>query len=310
MKVFITGGSGFLGKNLITRLVVSGHEVCGLARSKESARVQNQLGARTLTGSLEDLDLWSGDLNSFDVVIHCAAPMEFWGSWDKFYSGITKASLDLAAAANRAEVKRFIYISSESVLQNVSPLLNVDETYPYPKRANSFYGQAKRLAEDGLRQLDGKMEIIILRPTFIWGEGSEALAKIISKAKSGKFPWVDNGEAEFEAVHVDNVVHAILKSLDEGSDRSIYFITDDVPYTVRSFFEGLFKAKGINLPKLNIPGSLLKLVAAILESMWKIFGITSPPPVSRFEWAFLGMPRRYNISKAKVDLGYAPQNRN
>lgn len=96
-------------------------------------------------GSIRDIECvekFTNMLRQFDVVVHCAAPVEFWGPWEKYEKGIIASSLELAKACNEQKVKRFIYISSESVLQDKEDLLDIDEDHPYSQEPNSFYGKS------------------------------------------------------------------------------------------------------------------------------------------------------------------------
>lgn len=306
MKVFVTGASGFLGSALVSRLVSDGHAVTALLRSENGRSALESKGASVVVGTLTEPPAWENALRDMDAVVHCAAPVEFWGKWENFERDIVTASVSLLAAANRCKVKRYIYISSESVLQDKAPLLDIDEGEPYPAVPNSFYGRAKKEAEIALLSGDSAATRIILRPTFIWGPGVKALETMAAKVRSNDFMWVDQGASIMEMVHVDNVVEAIVLSLTRGNDRSIYYVTDDNPMPVREFLGKLLAAAGVTPPAKNISGKLAGLAARIIESIWKALGIRSAPPLSRFELAFVSQPRRYKLDRIKRDLGYAP----
>ena len=77
MKIFVTGGSGFLGKRLLERLIREGHQVKALARSQQSTQTVSNLGATAVSGSLENIEDWANSLKEMDILIHCAAPVEF-----------------------------------------------------------------------------------------------------------------------------------------------------------------------------------------------------------------------------------------
>src|ERR1700722_19213804 len=96
MDIFLTGGSGFAGQHVITRLVADGHTVCALARSPEAAQRVANAGATPVLGDLADLrgpehsgdtptgtpqpaPIWLSVLDRCEAVIHSAARMEFWG---------------------------------------------------------------------------------------------------------------------------------------------------------------------------------------------------------------------------------------
>ncbi len=306
MNIFVTGGSGFLGKRLIKRLINDNHNVIALARSDSAQKTIEQLGVKVIKGNLDNINEWEAQLLGQDIVIHCAAPVEFWGSWDKFYQEITLATKNLLISASRMNVKRFIYISSESVLQDVFPLIDIDETYPYPAEPNSYYGKAKKLAEEEILDFSTNMKCIILRPTYIWGKGDKTPQTLAQKVKSGQFLWIDNGKCVIETVHVDNLVEAISLACVKGENKEIYIVTDDEPITVRDYFTKLFKISGINPPNTNLPSFIVNPLASVIEATWKLFNIKTAPPLSRFEISFVAMPRKYNISKVKRELGYKP----
>lgn len=306
MKVFITGASGFLGQVVLKRLISEKHDVVALSRSVSSDAIIIAAGAKPIRGSLDNLASLQTDLESTDAVIHCAAPVEFWGTWEKYEKGIISATKQLADLSAKCGVKRFVHISSESVLQDKDSLLDIDENYNYPKEPNSYYGKAKKITEEFLINSNYKMEIVIIRPSFIWGSGSNAFKEIASKVQSGHFVWIDQGEANFEAVHVENIAEAIILSLTKGKNKEIYFVTDDESATVKEFFSKVFESLKLPHPSKSIPTFIARPLAFVVENVWKWMHIPSTPPLTRFELSFVNMSRSYNITKAKEELGYKP----
>lgn len=306
MKILVTGGSGFLGKHIILKLISAGHSVSALARSPTSVKIVEQLGARAVFGDLEKVENFESSLGQFDVVVHAAAPVEFWGPWDKYQKGIIDATGALAGACSQQQVKKFIYISSESVLQAKKDLLDIDESFAYPDKPNSFYGLSKKITEQNLLKNAGRMEINILRPTFIWGPNCPALSTIAQKVQVNEFMWIDQGRAIFEAVHVENVAHAVTLMITRGKDRHIYFVTDDEITTVRDFFENLFRATQLPLPTKSLPSIVAKPLASMIEFFWNFFNIQKNPPLTLFDLAFVSMSRRYKIQNIQNDVGYRP----
>ncbi len=307
-KIFITGGTGFLGQEVIKRLSKENVEIKGIARSEKSITKLKKMGVSPILGSLENIAEWEKELKDQDVVIHCAAPVEFWGEWDKYQKGIVDATKFLFDASEKNDVKQFIFISSESVLQDKKDLVNITENAPYPREPNSFYGKSKMLAEKYILHKETNMNCIILRPTFIWGKGVKALETIVDKIKSNDFMWISKGKAMFEMVHVKNVAEAIFLSIVNGENRKkeIYFVTDDNPQPVRQFLTKLIKTQDVVPPNKSIPKWLALSLANLIEKIWKVFKIKSTPMITRFDVAFVAMPRKYNISKIKNDLKYQP----
>lgn len=305
MQIFITGGSGFLGRHLIPVLRAEGHELTLLVRSQQQAESLQQAGIHTVVGSLDNIADWQDALAGQEAIIHLAAPLDFWGRWRTMKQAIAEATVHLYRAADQHQVKRFIHISSESVLQNEKPLLDIDESFPY-QDPDSYYGRAKQLAEEYLLTENGDTECIILRPTCIWGEGVSLLDNVATKINRGQFMWIDNGDTVIETVHVKNVVEAIRLSLRSGRNKNIYFVTDENPQTVREFFTKLLATKRIIPPEKNLPRWLGRMLAKTIEGLWRLLFLPGTPPLTHFEWSFVALPRRYRIDKIKQDMGYEP----
>lgn len=306
MKVFVTGGTGFVGKHVVERLIEDGYVVKALARSEAAMQILRSSAVEPVLGNLGNIYKWKKALEGCDAVVHCAAPVEFWGPWSKFEDEIAIATKMLCEAAAQAGVRKLIHISSEAVLQDRLELLDIDEDYAYPSRPNSLYGVAKKQAEIELLRTQVPMDIIILRPTFVWGAQAPALYDIAAKVKAGSFVWVDNGRSAFEAVHVKNLAEAVILAITRGKGKEVYFVTDDELATVRSFFSDYFRSIALEHSIRSVPGSLTRRAAHFVEAVWRVLNIKRPPPLSRFAWSFVAMPRRYNISKIKTELGYRP----
>ena len=305
-NVFVTGGTGFVGRALIRELVAKGMNVTALSRSDSGDRLLKALGARAVRGTLNSTSDWADALDGQDAVVHLAAPITVWGDARELERLIADASVEILRACNRHGVKRMIYLSSESVLQDGRSLEGIDENFPYPDHPNSGYGAAKKKAEISLLAEPRTTELIILRPPFIWGDGGQ-IGQVLEAVESGKFKWIDHGRAPMEMVHVENLVHTIELALEHGRDGQIYFITDGADLSIRDFFTKLFEAFGIAPPTGNMPGWLARPTARLVELIWRLFRLKSTPPLSRFQLDFVALPRRYDISRAKRELGYAPQ---
>lgn len=306
MKIFVTGGSGFVGSRLTARLIREGHTVTALSRSDASDKLFRNLGVSVVRGSLSSLSEWAPSLTQQEVVIHAASPIEVWGEWKNFYQDITLATNNIYKACGDYQVKRFIYLSSESVLQDKSSLLDIDETAPYPDEPNSYYGKAKKLAEIELISSPSSTECIILRPPFIWGKGCPQLNNLVDKINKHQFVWIGDGKSSMEMVHVENIVEAIILALSLGRSKQIYYVTDDHPMAVKTFLSSFISTTGTKVPNRSLPLALVRLLARITEGVWRVLGIKSTPPVSRFQIDFIALPRRYRIDKIKKELSYRP----
>ncbi len=140
----------------------------------------------------------------------------------------------------------------------------------------------------------------------IWGEGNKGIENVIAKIRSGRFRWINNGQATIEMVHAENVVEAIALACTKGDHKRVYFVTDDDPGTVRDHFELVFGARGIEPPAKSVPNALARPLATICDFIWKRFKLQDSPPLSQYDWYFVAVSRRYRLAKIKRDLGYEP----
>lgn len=162
------------------------------------------------------------------------------------------------------------------------------------------------LAEKRILASDTDMVKIILRSSFIWGKGAPQLHTIMDKVKNGGFLWIDRGEPVIDMVHKDNVAEAIALACIKGQAKGIYFVTDDEPKPAKRFLSDLLRTQGVAIGKKSITSILANPLAAVVEYLWRVLRLKSNPPITRFEVAFLAMPRAYDISKIKKELSYQP----
>src|SRR5689334_4467005 len=132
MKVFVTGGSGFVGGHLIEALVRANHQVLALARSDRADETVRRYGATPVRGELGSLRPQS--MEGVDAVIHAAAFVEEWGTREQFWKGNVDGTVDALAVARKVGVKRFVHVGTEAAIFAGRDLVDVDETTPYPAK--------------------------------------------------------------------------------------------------------------------------------------------------------------------------------
>jgi 2-alkyl-3-oxoalkanoate reductase len=306
MNVFVTGGSGFVGSHVIKRLLDDRHQVLAHARSENAAKKIKSLGVQTVVAFFNDVTALRKALLGQDAVVHAAAHFVLWGSWQDFQEGIVDATLNLHKAATDAGVKRFIYVSAAGVVSGNLPAV-IDETTPYPKTHTALYGKAKAVTEIELKKLPkSSLTTIILRPPLIWGGEMPVLDTYVEAVKAGQAIWVDNGRRILDRVHVDNLAQAITLAFTRGADRETYFVTDNNPSSVKDFFSSLLATRGMKQGNRSLPSSLVLPMARMMETLWRLRGSKTPPPITRFFAEAISRDRTYDISKIKKELGYTP----
>lgn len=307
MRVFVTGGSGYVGRVLIPRLVMEGHTVTALARSAGAAGAVEALGARAQRGSLTGERPWLETIGEQDAVVHCAAPVEFWGPYRRFEEAIVEPTLTLHDTASAAGVERFVWVSAAAVVHDGGPGRHDEHDAVAPRRLSTGYARAKRTVELALAERPaGGMTRIVLRPPLIWGRDMPTLDLFAAAAGKRTWAWIDGGKAQFDAVHVDNLAGAIDLALSHGRDLRPYFVTDEEPQELRTFLETLLATRGVTPGTRSFPGPMARANAAAMERAFKLVRAKSAPPLTRWIADFAGREHLYDDTPAREDLGYRP----
>src|SRR6185503_6777582 len=139
MRAFVTGGSGFVGKRLIAELRGRGHTVRALGRSEAARKEVSEAGAEPWEGDLSDVEALKRGMEGSEVVFHSAALVKTWGPRADFYEANVRGTEHVLEAARAVGVKRLVHVSSEAVLLDGTPMVNVDETRPLPEKPIGQY---------------------------------------------------------------------------------------------------------------------------------------------------------------------------
>ncbi len=300
MKVFVTGGSGYLGRNLIRELAGRGDEVRALARSDEAATTVGELGATPVRGDLMDVAAMTQGMAGCDYVVHSAADTS---------TAPTKPSetqrrinidgtVNTLVAARAAGVPRAVHISTEAVLGDGKPLVQVDETAPIPTKHAGPYSTTKAAAERAaIEQNRDGLEVVVVRPRFIWGrDDTTLLPNIAAAAKSGAMPMISGGRYLTSTAHVANVVAGIIAAAGRGAPGEIYFLTDGEPVEFRDFLLRLLATQGLTPKTPNLPKPIASALAVL-----PIPGL----PLDRQMLALMSHEMTVSDAKARREIGYA-----
>jgi nucleoside-diphosphate-sugar epimerase len=304
--VFLTGGSGFVGRALITELVARGVAVRALARSEAAAATVRALGAEPVPGDVGSLLAMQQGMAGAATVIHAAAKVEDWGKREDFAATTITGTRNALQAARAAGVTRFVHIGTEAVLAGGDPIVRADETRPYPAVPNGLYPWSKGQAERDVIDANGAgFATVSVRPRFIWGRGDTTLLPQLCRAmQSGAWAWFGGGHHAMSTCHVRNVVEGTLLAAERGAPGQIYFLTDGAPVEFRDFLTRLVATQGVVAPAREMPMWLARMVAAGGEFAWTTFGYGGRPPLTRTMLNLLFGEVTVVDSKARAALGY------
>jgi nucleoside-diphosphate-sugar epimerase len=305
---FVTGGSGFVGRQLIKDLIAQGYTVRALARSGSAAATVRALGAEPVAGDLSDIASMEAGMKECIAAIHCAAHVALWGPWEDFARDTIAGTDNVLTAARRAGVKRFVHVSTEAVLADGHAIINADELRPLPARPNGPYPKSKGEAERRVLSANGsQMATVVVRPRFVWGKGDTTLLpQLVQAMKSGQWMWFGGGRHRMSTCHVRNVSHGTLLAAQAGRGGEIYFLTDGEPVVFRDFVSRMVKTRNVTAPDRTAPMWVADLSAAMSEIAWRIFRLSGSPPLTRTAVNLMFREVTVNDRKARADIGYMP----
>lgn len=311
MKVFVTGGTGFIGGFLVKRLVEQGHDVKVLVRKTSNLKYLKGLEINKVYGEISDTKSLKEATKDIEAVFHLAGlihPVNVPDS--KYYDVNVKGSADLFRSAfenNGKNLKHFIYCSSVTCYGIVE-----DESRPikedHPCYGQNIYGKTKYEGELALKKLSEKygVPITILRPARVYGPRDMSWRPILKLMKKGLFLNIGSGKSTMQPVYVTDVADAFVDVLDNKKTfGKAYNIAGTEVINKKQFLSLLARLIGKRLPKLNIPFFMVKTAAILNEALFLPFG--KDPFVSRKKLKFFLMSRKYDVSRAKRDFGYDPK---
>jgi nucleoside-diphosphate-sugar epimerase len=307
MRVFVTGGSGFVGRRLIATLKARGDEVRALVRSDKAAETVRAVGAEPVSGDLDDAEALRRGMEGCEAVVHTAAMVKAWGSREEFFRVNVEGTQRVVDAARAAKVKVLVHVGTEAMFVGGKPIVQADETWTRPEKPLGLYPLTKGLAEERVLAANGQdgLRTVVVRPRLIWGKGDTSLLpQIIESVRKGQFRWIAGGRHLTSTCNVANVVEGILLAIEKGRGGQAYFLSDGPPVEFRAFMTQMLDAVGVKAPDGELPRGVARVLAVVAETAWRVLPLGGEPPIQRFILRLMGEEVTVNDAKARAELGY------
>lgn len=314
MKVFLTGGTGYIGQPLAKFLLARGWSVVALVRNPDSPRSQAlaEMGARCVTGDVTQRESMRLAMEGSDIVIHNAAWYEL---------GITRQIRPLMHATNVTGtgnvldlalglgIPRTVHISS-TFYYGDSGTEERDEHYCRQKPFKSFYEQTKAEAHVlALDYIQRGLPLIIVCPTNVLGPNDHSawgyFIRLYLNRLQPPFAWAP--EAINSGVYVNDAAAGITLAAEKGRPGETYILAGD-SISLREVVEIWNTKPGGFKTRFYIPLWLARLLFAALEPLQRMAGL--PAFISHETAASGGMNFYFSSAKAQRELGwsYRPAN--
>jgi dihydroflavonol-4-reductase len=309
VKVFVTGGTGFIGGAVVRQLRARGDQVACLVRNPEKGVAAAGLGCELVAGDLGDESAIRAGMDGCDAVIHAAAIYEV-GIPASEREAMKEANVGgterVLGAALAAKIPKVVYVSTVGVFGNTGGKI-VDESFEHPaKEFTSCYEQTKWEAHQVAKKLIGEgLPCVIVQPGGVYGPGdTSSIAELLNQFLSGKMPLLPFPELGICLAHVEDIAGGILLGLDKGKAGEAYVISGPA-VTVRDAIDQVAKISGRKAPKRALPTGLMKAMIPIGPLVGKMMG--QPPNLRELISSADGVTFWASYDKAKRELGYEPR---
>ncbi len=315
--VLVTGGSGFVGANLVTELLDRGHRVRSFDRVPSPLPPHERF--QTVVGDITDTGDVAAAVAGVDTVIHTAAIIDLMGGGsaparERSFAVNVGGTQNLVRAGQSAGVKRFVYTASNSVVMGGQRIVNGDETMPYTARFNDLYTETKVVAEKFVLAANGEagMFTCSIRPSGIWGRGDQTMfRRVFESVLAGHVKVLVGGKhIKLDNSYVHNLIHGFILAAEHlvpggTAPGQAYFINDGEPINMFEFTRPVVEACGQRLPKFRVPGRLVHVVMTVWQ--WLHFRLGVPKPLLEpLAVERIYLDNYYSVAKAARDLGYRP----
>jgi dihydroflavonol-4-reductase len=310
VKVFVTGGTGFIGGEVVRQLRERGDEVACLVRSPGKAASLSALGCELVAGDLGDEAAIRKGMEGCDAAIHAAAMYEVGipakqrpAMWEANVAGTER----VMRAALAEEVSRIVYVSTVGIFGNTHGQV-VDEAYENPETSfTSYYEETKLAAHKAVRRMiDGQeLPAIIVQPGGVYGPGDTSqVADLLEQFFAGKLPLLPFPELGICMTHVEDIAGGILLALDRGALGDTYVISGPAT-TMREAIETVARVSGRKAPRGALPTGLIKAMVPIGPLVAKLMG--QPPNLRELISSADNITFWASYEKARRELGYSPR---
>jgi dihydroflavonol-4-reductase len=310
VKVFVTGGTGFIGGEIVRQLRGRGDDVVCLVRNPEKGKAVAALGCEIATGDLGDGAAIRAGMEGCDAVIHAAAMYEVGipaKQRPAMYEANVTGTERVMEAALEAKVPRIVYVSTVGVFGNTDQKV-VDETYEHPGGSfTSYYEETKLEAHKIVKRMIAERDLpaIVVQPGGVYGPGDTSqVADLLEEFFAGKLPLLPFPDLGICMSHVEDIAAGVLLALDKGKLGEIYVISGPAT-TMRGAIETVAGISGRKAPKRDLPTPLVKALIPIGPLVGKLMG--QPPNLRELISSADGVTFWASYDKAARELGYAPR---
>ncbi len=306
-SALVTGAGGFIGSHFVPYLAARGWRVRAIDVHEAPAgvvvgpnveyRVQDIRDVRLLMEALEDVE-YVFNLASVHLDVHA--------SFEQFKEVNVNALERLVELCSLSSVRRLIQVSSVGVYGHVTaPPANEAA----PLNPQNDYERTKKAGEEAARRAAARtgMDVVLIRPSWVYGTGCPRTAKLIRSLRAGKFFYIGAGRNLRHPIYIDDLLDALILAAQAGPEIAgqTFNVAGPRWMTVEEMVGQFASAIQVRAPSFHAPRWLGLAVGWTAEQVSALVG--TEPPVSRRTLAFFENDNAFDIGAARQALGFEPK---
>jgi nucleoside-diphosphate-sugar epimerase len=309
VRVLVTGASSLLGAHTVRLLAARGDIVTVMQRRPSATAAE--LGLREHLADITDPAVAAVAVTDQDRVIHLAARVGVVGTSEQFFRTNVVGTRVLLAAARRAGVGGFVFVSSPSVAHTGAALAGHDADPADPTMARGAYSRSKALAEREVLAADRHgPATMAVRPHLVWGPGdTQLVGRVVSRARAGRLALVNGGRPLIDTTYITNAADSLVAAADhvERARGRAFVVSNGEPRTVAELLARICCAAGESPPRRSVPRSAAWAAGAVAEAAWRLAQRTDDPPITRFLAGQLGTAHWFDLRQTQRVLQWQPR---
>jgi dihydroflavonol-4-reductase len=308
VRVFLTGGTGFIGGHVASQLRARGDDVVALVRSPDKAGPLRELGCELVEGDLSSEEAIRQGVAGVDAVVHAGAVYKVGipkSEHAAMYEANVRGTERVLDAAIAAEAPRIVYVSTCAVFGDTHRQV-VDESFRRDSEFPTEYERTKTLAHEIAVDRIGKgAPIVIVQPGGVYGPDDHSeIGNVIDQVRTGKMPAKMFPQAGMMLCHVEDIAAGIVLALDKGRIGESYVLSGEQA-TVGELIDRVAAIADRKPPRFTMPGVLLKASAPLGPVVGPVLGF--PPNIGELIRSTGTTTYWATDAKARSELGFAPR---
>lgn len=310
MKIYITGGTGFIGTYLVKRLAQTQHELHCLARETGDISFLKEVGTNIITGDVTDKTSLLKGMDGCDWVVHLASSFVFWVPNNQVFHDVNiTGTRNVMESALEKGISKVVYISSAAVYGNADWPTS-EETPVGTERASKYVRtkyEGDLIAWDLYKEKN--LPLVVIYPSAVIGANDpKAAGRYIKNYAQGRMPAQVLTKFSFPFVHVKDVAEAIVQALEKENNIGEKYMVSAENHTWGEINQMIRDISGMKLPFIKFPTWITVMTSYLLTGLANL--IRKPPiwDMSVDQISLMKQGFKIDGSKAVRELGitYTP----